>query len=54
VRLCTIECNFALPLTDASNQRFQADMTAWAKISNRTYIWNYVTNFAAYAARLLG
>ena len=54
VRLCTIECNFALPLTDASNQRFQADMTAWAKISNRTYIWNYVTNFAAYAVRLLG
>jgi hypothetical protein len=54
VRLCTIECNFALPLTDASNQRFQADMTAWAKISNRTYIWNYVTNFAAYAVRPLG
>jgi uncharacterized membrane protein len=47
-RLCSIECNFAAPLTDPTNAPFQKDMNAWAAISNRTYIWDYVTNFAAY------
>ena len=48
IRLCSIECNFAVPLTDPSNAPFNKDMEAWAAISNRTYIWNYVTNFASY------
>ena len=48
VRLCSIECNFALPLTSPSNAKFASDMDAWAAISNRTYIWNYVTNFGNY------
>ena len=25
IRLCSIECNFAVPLTDPSNAKFQAD-----------------------------
>eukprot|EP00937_MAST-01D_sp_MAST-1D-sp2_P003620 g3620.t1 len=50
VRLCSIECNFAKPLTDASNQPFLNDITNWARISNRTYIWDYVTNFGNYLA----
>ena len=45
IRLCSIECNFAAPFSDPSNAPFQKDMDSWAKISNRTYIWNYVTNF---------
>ena len=50
VRLCSIECNFALPLTDVSNAPFQTDITNWAKLTNRTYIWDYVTNFGNYLA----
>ena len=40
IRLCSIECNFAMPLTDPSNAPFQKDMNKWAAVSNRTYIWN--------------
>ena len=50
IRLCSIECNFAAPLTDPSNQKFQADMENWAKVSNRTFIWNYITNFGNFIA----
>eukprot|EP01051_Picozoa_sp_SAG22_P002267 SAG22_NODE_100_length_20558_cov_10.189305_2_plen_201_part_00 len=48
IRLCGIECNFAAALTDPSNAPFQTDMDAWAAISNRTYVWDYVVNFGAY------
>ena len=51
VRLCTIECDFGRPLTHPNNAPFQRDMEGWARISNRTWIWNYVTDFAEYAAR---
>ena len=50
IRLCTIECDFAHPLTHPNNQPFQKDMSDWASLSNRTYIWNYVTNFHGYVA----
>ena len=30
-----------------SNAPFYNDMNKWAAVSNRTYLWNYVTNFAA-------
>ena len=40
VRLCSIECNFAMEMADPSNAAFQKDMVAWAKVSSRTYIWN--------------
>lgn len=45
IRLCPIECNFAVPMTDPSNAEFQADMNAWSAVSSRTFIWNYQTNF---------
>ena len=48
VRLCSIECNFAAPLTDPSNAKFLTDMNAWSAISNRTFIWNYITDFSAF------
>ena len=50
IRLCSIECNFAVPLTDPSNAKFQADMSNWARASNRTFIWNYITNFHDFMA----
>ena len=34
--------------TDPTNAPFQKDMDNWAAISNRTYIWNYVTSFGSY------
>ena len=30
---------------DPKNVKFQTDMNAWSKVSNRTFIWNYITNF---------
>ena len=50
IRLCNIECNFAEPLNSPSNAPFQKDMGNWARISNRTYIWNYITNFGDFIA----
>ena len=44
------KCDFAHPLTHPNNQPFQKDMSDWASLSNRTYIWNYVTNFHGYVA----
>jgi hypothetical protein len=48
VRLCSIECNFALPLSNPSNETFAKDLLDWSKISNRLYVWNYDTDFSHY------
>jgi hypothetical protein len=49
IRLCSIECCFSHPLDACpENASFVADIQAWAKICNRLYIWDYVTNFANY------
>lgn len=50
VRLCSIECNFAFPLDAPQNQSFANDVAGWSKLTNRLYIWDYCTNFAAYLA----
>ncbi|MES2458972.1 MAG: DUF4838 domain-containing protein [Armatimonadota bacterium] len=49
VRLCSIEANFAEPFTHPSNAAFSRDLTDWAKICNRLYVWDYTTNFRHYA-----
>lgn len=48
VRLCSIECNFAQPLSHPSNASFANDIRDWSRLTNRLYIWNYNTNFAHY------
>lgn len=49
IRLCTIECSFAEPLeAGEQNQAFRADIEGWSRIAPQLYIWDYVTNFAAY------
>ncbi len=48
VRLCSIECDFAHPLTAQSNQKFADDIRGWSKICQRLYIWDYTTNFGHY------
>jgi hypothetical protein len=50
-RLCTIECDFSLPL-DVSpypqNAKFVEDIRGWSAMTDKLYIWDYVTNFAHY------
>ncbi len=48
VRLCSIECNFAHPLSDPVNSSFGDDIRGWSKLTNRLYVWDYCTNFAHY------
>jgi hypothetical protein len=48
VRLCSIECNFAHPLSDPVNNSFGVDIRGWNKLTNRLYVWDYCTNFAHY------
>jgi hypothetical protein len=50
-RLCTIECDFSLPL-DVSpypqNRKFVEDIKGWSALTDKLYIWDYTTNFAHY------
>lgn len=50
-RLCTIECDFSLPL-DVSpypqNRKFVEDIRGWSAMTDKLYVWDYTTNFAHY------
>lgn len=49
VRLCTIECCFRHTLDDPSCERNVAlmkDLSDWAKICDRIYVWDYTTNYS--------
>ena len=46
VRLCSIECSFLQPLGHESNKAFADDIRRWSELTDRLYIWDYVTNFA--------
>ncbi len=51
IRLCSIECCFCHPLTDAScphNAEFVKDIEEWAAICDQLYIWDYTTDFLCY------
>ena len=49
VRLCSIECCFSHPLAECPEDRsFVEDIRGWARITERLYVWDYVTNFAHY------
>lgn len=62
VRLCSIEACFSHPFEicddehrsvsrpDGSRGSFIGDLTAWGKVSERVYIWDYTTCFAHYPA----
>jgi hypothetical protein len=50
-RLCTIECDFSLPLNVSpypQNTRFVEEIQGWSKLTDKLYIWDYTTNFAHY------
>ena len=51
IMLCSIECCFAHPLATCdceANKAFRADLEAWAKITPRLWVWDYVTDFSHY------
>jgi hypothetical protein len=48
VRLCSIECSFSQPLTDPMNASFAKDIRDWSRLTDRLYVWNYVTDFPNY------
>ena len=51
IRLCNIECCFSHPLASGcstKNDAFVADLQAWAKVCDRLWIWDYVTDFRNY------
>jgi hypothetical protein len=49
VRLCSIECCFSHPLESCeTNASFCEDIRGWSEVSDRLYIWDYVTNFSHY------
>jgi len=51
IRLCSIECCFSHPLASCdspANRAFCRDLEGWAKVCNRLWIWDYVTDFSHY------
>ncbi|HPM81387.1 MAG TPA: DUF4838 domain-containing protein [Candidatus Anammoximicrobium sp.] len=51
IRLCSIECCFAHPLEKCdspANRAFCRDLEGWSKLSNRLWVWDYVTDFSHY------
>lgn len=51
VRICSIECCFAHPLSDSKckeNAAFHQDILDWQEICNRIYVWDYTTNYSNY------
>jgi len=51
IRLCDIECCFSHPLASGCSEKnaaFVADLQAWARVCDRLWIWDYVTDFRNY------
>ena len=46
VRLCSIEADFARPLTASTNTAFMADLESWKRIAGKLYIWDYTVNYS--------
>ena len=52
IRLCSIECCFAHPLSDEcpANKAFMNDLRAWSTIAPHLFIWDYIVDYAQYMA----
>lgn len=51
VCLCTIECDFSVPIADGTgkaNAAFRKDIAEWSKLTDKLYLWDYTTNFKCY------
>ncbi|MCL1920557.1 MAG: DUF4838 domain-containing protein [Kiritimatiellaeota bacterium] len=50
-RLCTIECDFSHALDVSAfkqNRKFVEDINGWSALTDKLYIWDYVTDFRNY------
>ncbi len=50
-RLCTIECDFSVPLAQSvypQNRTFADDIKGWSAVTDKLYVWDYTTNFGHY------
>ncbi|MBQ7650569.1 MAG: DUF4838 domain-containing protein, partial [Victivallales bacterium] len=50
-RLCTIECDFGRGITESKDPQtvsFIKDIEGWAAMTDKLFIWDYVTDFAHY------
>lgn len=50
--LCTIELDFSHSIPESSfaeNRMFMDDITRWAKLTDKLYVWDYVTQFSHYS-----
>lgn len=52
IRLCSIECCFAHPLTAGcpQNKAFMDDLRKWSEIAPHLFIWDYIVNYYHYIA----
>jgi len=48
IRLCSIELDYGLPITDPRSKSFMDDLTKWSAISHNMYIWSYIASFGNY------
>lgn len=46
VRVCSIECDFSVPLDHPRNASYAADLLEWSKRCRQLFVWDYGTNFA--------
>jgi len=48
IRLCSIECDYGLPLSHPRNASFMDDLKAWLAVAPHLYIWTYIARFGDY------
>jgi len=46
IRLCSINCSFAQPLTSDQNYEFCKDIKGWSNVAKQLFVWDYTTNFS--------
>ena len=50
--LCTLECDFALPIDRSpfrQNIAFRKDIADWSRMTDFLYVWDYTTDFSHYS-----
>ncbi len=48
VRVCSIECDFGVPLDQPRNAKYASDLQEWRKHCSNLFVWDYTTNFTNY------
>jgi len=48
VRVCSIECDFGVPLDHPRNAAYVKDLQEWKSRCSNLFVWDYTTNFSHY------